>query len=77
MKSNGSLISDLELRSKEELIEEISKLKSMVENFQSINSIDFNKSVELSSLIVENSHDGIMIIGDNYFIEYVNTAFVK
>ncbi|MCB0750055.1 MAG: PAS domain-containing protein, partial [Ignavibacteriae bacterium] len=77
MKSNGSLISDLELRSKEELIEEISKLKSMVENFQSINSIDFNKSVELSSLIVENSHDGIMIIGDNYFIEYVNTRLCE
>jgi PAS domain S-box-containing protein len=66
---------ELESKSKSELIKEILALRNA--NGNSKSKIDINRSEELSKLIVDNSHDGIMIIGDDYEVEYVNKRLCK
>ena len=67
MKSDIKIQNDLKSKSKKELIKEIIKLNNG--NGKSTNKIALNESSELNKLIVENTHDGIMIIGDDYIIE--------
>jgi len=50
------------------MINEVLKIKSSTSIY--LNAPD--ESNELSKLIVENSHDGIMLIDENYTIEFVN-----
>lgn len=75
MKIFENIPSNLESKTKAELIEEIYKLKS--ENKNTFVEADFKKSAEFSQLIVDNSHDGIMIIDDNYKIEFVNNRLCE
>lgn len=77
MKVTENFNSDLKLKTKEELIEEILLLKEKNSKSKLLNKIDIGEVAELNHLIVENSHDGIMIIGDSYKIEYVNKSLCE
>ena len=66
----------LNKKTKKELIEELICHKNG--NGKSTKyKIEINNLNELSNLIVENSHDGIMIIGEDYRIEYANRRLTE
>ena len=62
---------------KSELIEEVIALKSNGLSKSLKNSIDIKETAEMNQLIIENSHDGIMIIDDNYKITFVNNRLCE
>lgn len=73
MTFTDSINKDLVKKTKHELINELVSLKNgNGKNHSEKHQPEINSSDELSKLIVENSHDGILIIGDNYKIEYAN-----
>jgi len=77
MKIDDKIFQELNSGNKEELVEELIEQKSRDGKSTLFKKLDLNSSGELSKLIVENSHDGIMIIGNNYIIEYVNTRLCE
>lgn len=66
-------------KSKKELIDEIIDLTNKNGNGKSYYFKNFNleSTLELDKLIIENARDGIMIIGDNFNVDYVNETFMK
>jgi PAS domain S-box-containing protein len=68
---------DISSKTKDELIEEVLKLRKNFSTKKNHGSQEYNKTNKLSTLIVENSHDGIMIIGDDFKIEYLNNRLCQ
>ncbi len=75
MKINEIIINDIDSLSKDEPEAKFSQLQNAQETFA--DSFDIIKSNELYKLIVENSHDGIMIIGEEFLIEYANNRLYE
>ena len=72
MKRAEKTYNQLAKKTKTELIEEIFKLKNGNNSSKKTSISNFSESDNLSKLIVENSNDAIIIVGDNFIIEYVN-----
>lgn len=68
---------DLSQKSKDELIDEVLKLKKQYEFNNQLDPIEGELDSELSKLIVDNSHDGIIIINEQNKIEYVNNRTLE
>ena len=72
MKVNEEFLLELKFKSKTELIAEIIDLKKRTEINSTVDFVNFDNSSELVNLLVNNSHDGLLIINDNYIIEFAN-----
>lgn len=70
-------INKLNKLTKEELVKEIVALKNNGVSKLISDSLDSKEAAEMNQLIVENSHDGIMIIDDNYLITFVNNRLCE
>jgi PAS domain S-box-containing protein len=74
---NQQDINKLEKLTKAELIKEIVALKKNGVSRLNSDPISLKEAAEMNLLIVENSHDGIMIIDDNYTITFVNNRLCE
>ena len=77
MNSKTITIQELSRKTKSELIEELLASNNGNGKSHQKNEIHFKNSSKLSNLIVENSHDGIMIIDSNQKIEYINKRLIE
>ena len=68
---------ELNTKTKDELIEEILLLKKINENNIIINKDNSELDSELSRTIIENSHEGILIINEENKIEYANDLYLE
>lgn len=72
MKVNEEIPLELKFKSKDELIEEIIELKKTIKSNSKFNCIDTENSSELIDLLVNNSHGGLLIINNDFKIEFAN-----
>ncbi len=72
MKNTTKTYNQLVKKTKKELIEEILNLKNGNDFSKNNSGAKFYPSDDVSKLIVENSNDAIIIVGDEFEIEYVN-----
>ena len=77
MNGNKRDINKLKKLTKSELIEEVIALKNNGLSKSPKIPIDVKETAEMNQLIIENSHDGIMIIDDNYKITFVNNRLCE
>ncbi|MCW8850899.1 MAG: PAS domain-containing protein, partial [Melioribacteraceae bacterium] len=72
MTTTNKTYNQLLRKTKNELIEELLKLKNGNGFSKNKSSLTFSSNHDLANLIVENSNDAIFIVGDKFKIEYVN-----
>lgn len=77
MRMNQQDINKLKKLTKKDLINEIVAIKNNGVSKLQLDSIGIKEAAEMNQLIVENSHDGIMIIDDNYIITFVNNRLCE
>lgn len=72
MKVNEEIPQELNLKSKDELIKEVIELRKSIKANSKVRFINIDNSSELLDLLINNGHGGLLIINDNYKIEFAN-----